>query len=134
MPTKNEPITLGPGTVYIGSADGGELTLLGSVQEIEYTEEPEIDILGDTEPKRIVAPPAEFTLTATLTPENWERLKHDALMSEIRRRVRELWREMCALYPNRRVVHLANHHRDPLVRKKNVKRIVSCFNIEYIEE
>lgn len=38
--------------------------------------------------------------------------------------VRILWRRICAYYPNRRVVHLANRHRDPLVRKKNMKRIL----------
>lgn len=134
MPTKENPWTLGPGTVYIGSGDGGELTPLGHIQEAEITEESEIDILGDMKPKRIVATPPAFTLTAHINPEDWERMQHIALMAEIRWRVRKLWEEMCALYPNRRVVHLANHHRDRLVRKKNIKRIQSYFSIEFVKE
>lgn len=128
MPPKDNPITLGPGTVCFESGDG-ELSPLGTVQELEYTEESEIDIYGDQ--KRIVVPQTgEFTLTVNLSPEQYERMKGNAL----KQMLRNLWREMCALYPNRRVVHLANHHRDPLVRKKNVKRILSCFYIETTKE
>lgn len=128
MPPKDNPITLGPGAVYFESGDG-ELSPLGTVQELEYTEESEIDIYGDQ--KRIVAQQTgEFTLTVNLGPEDWERLK--AL--RLKQMLRDLWEKMCGLYPNRRVVHLANCHRDPLVRKKNVKRILSCFYIEPTKE
>lgn len=35
--------------------------------------------------------------------------------------------EALSTYPNRRVVHLATRHRDPLVRKKNQKRLVRMY-------
>jgi hypothetical protein len=35
-----------------------------------------------------------------------------------------LWRAFIENYHNKRVIHLAIHHKDPMVRKKNRNRIV----------
>lgn len=38
--------------------------------------------------------------------------------------IHELWRAFIENYHNKRVVHLAIHHKNPRVRKKNLNRIV----------
>lgn len=38
--------------------------------------------------------------------------------------IRELWRAVVENYTNKRVVHLALHHKDLRVRKKNMNRIM----------
>lgn len=48
----------------------------------------------------------------------WEIIKAAAKV------VVELWRAVIENYTNKRVVHLALHHKDPRVRKKNMHRII----------
>jgi len=125
MPPKDS-IQLGAGTMYFGTPGG--LKPLGAIQEIEFTEEaPELDIDGRTSP-RIVAQSGEFSGTITLTAETCEALRDFAETAEAAVRVfkqlMENIKKLCAIYPHRRSKYLAAHHRDPLVRKKNVKRIV----------
>ena len=38
--------------------------------------------------------------------------------------INNIWRSVIECYPNRRVVHLALHHRKKKIRKKNTKRII----------
>ena len=38
--------------------------------------------------------------------------------------INNMWRYVIECYPNRRVVHLALHHRKKKIRKKNTKRII----------
>ena len=38
--------------------------------------------------------------------------------------INDMWRDVIECYPNRRVVHLALHHRKKKTRKKNTKRII----------
>jgi hypothetical protein len=122
MPTKDD-ITLGPGTLYFISPEG--LQPLGEVQAIEFTEEAELDILGD-KPKLITSAQAEFSATITAPAETWERL----FEAERRARRALYWEFMCDNYPSRRVVHLAKYHGNPRTRKKNIKRICHYYNIK----
>lgn len=124
MPPKNS-IQLGPGKMYFSTPEG--LKPLGEVQEVELTEEPpELDIEGRT-PVRIVQDPTEFSASITLTEETSKALRKIVAEAEaafiIIRKVLEIVKEMFDSCPNRRVVHLAIRHRDPLVRKKNLKRV-----------
>lgn len=123
MPPKNN-ISFGPGTLFFNTPEG--LRPLGGIQELTLTEETEPDILGETAPKIIVPQRAEFTVEATSSTEAMLRLWYEAKLACIR----DNWRTMCALYPRRRIVHLAERHRDPLTRKKNVKRICTFYGIK----
>ena len=38
--------------------------------------------------------------------------------------INNMWRSVMECYPNRRVVHLALHHRKKKIRKKNTNRII----------
>ena len=38
--------------------------------------------------------------------------------------INNMWRSVIECYPNRRVVHLALHHRKKKIRKKNTNRII----------
>jgi hypothetical protein len=38
--------------------------------------------------------------------------------------INNMWRSVVECYPNRRVVHLALHHRKKKIRKKNTNRII----------
>lgn len=121
MPPKNN-ITLGPGTMYFNGPEG--LQPLGEVQEIEFTEEPELEIVGDI-PLTIVQKSAEFSATITVPAETYKRM----IEAERRALFLEYWRGLCDNYPSRRVVHLANHHGNPRTRIKNMKRICRYYNI-----
>ena len=48
----------------------------------------------------------------------WEAVK------AIAQNIAEIWRQVIASYSNKRVVHLALHHKDLRVRKKNTNRII----------
>lgn len=122
MSPKNN-ISLGPGTMYFDGPEG--LQPLGEVQEIEFTEEPELEIVGDI-PLTIVQKSAEFSATITAPAETWERL----FEAERRARFALYWKFMCDNYPSRRVVHLANHHGNPRTRIKNTKRICRYYNLK----
>jgi hypothetical protein len=120
MTPKN--IRLGAGEMYFNTPDG--FVPLGDVQEVELTEEPELDILGN-QPRIIVPPTREFTATVTLTEEASEALRK--LMAPLEEAVaafKRIWETIKALpLPSRRVVHLATRHGSPRVRKKNHRRI-----------
>ena len=120
MPPKN--ITLGSGKMYFNTPDG--FVPLGDVQEVELTEEPELDILGN-KPRIIVPASREFTATVTLTEEASEALrKFMAPIEEAVVAFKRMWKTVKALpLPSRRVVHLATRHGSPRVRKKNRRRI-----------
>lgn len=128
MPYKNY-IPLDPGKMYFNTPDG--LVPLGDVQEVEITEETDLDILGRPGPVRIVQPEQEFTASITLNEEATEALRR------LKKTVEKAWKVITDVmarlvmmldnYPNRCVVHLARHHRDPLVRKKNAKRIARYY-------
>ena len=127
--TPKNSIRLDPGKMYFSTPEG--LKPLGEVQEVEITEEhPELDIEGRT-PLRIVQEPAEFTASITLTDESAEALRNLTATAEAAWRVfkqtMELVKKMCDVYPHRRSKYLAAHHGDPLVRKKNVKRITRYY-------
>ena len=38
--------------------------------------------------------------------------------------IHKVWKAFIENYPNKRVIHLAIHHKDPRVRKKNIARII----------
>lgn len=122
MPPKDN-ITLSSGTLYFNSPEG--LQPLGEVREIEFTEEAELDILGNT-PKTIVPMQAKLSATITVPTETWERL----IDADRGARFALYWKFMCDNYPSRRVVHLANHHGNPRTSKKNMKRICRYYNIK----
>ena len=122
MPPKDN-ITLGPGTMYFNTPEG--LQPLGEVQEVEFTEEAELDILGN-KPRVIVPERAELSATITMPARTMERL----IEAERRALFLEVWRGLCKEYPSRRVVHLANHHGNPRTRIKNMKRIFRYYNIK----
>ena len=122
MPPKDN-ITLGPGTLFFNGPEG--LQPLGEVQEVEFTEETELDILGE-EPRTIVPIRAEFSATITAPAETHKRM----IEAERRALFLEYWRSLCDNYPSRRVVHLANHHGNPRTRIKNMKRIFRYYNIK----
>lgn len=48
----------------------------------------------------------------------WEIIKAAAKV------IAELWRTVIESYANKRIVHLALHHKDPKVRRKNMGRIM----------
>lgn len=83
--------------------------------------------VADT-PRRIVQPAPEFTASVTLTEEAAETLRKFAAAIEavvpVIKHAMKIVKEMMDSCPNRRVVHLALRHRDPLVRKKNMKRLM----------
>ena len=126
MPPKNS-IKLGRGQMYVSTPEG--LKPLGEIQEVELTEESELDILGNT-PRYIVPQSAEFTVEVTLTAEASEALRKLAATAEAAwsafKRIVETIKDMVDNYPNRRVVYLAAHGK-PKTRKKNVKRIVRYY-------
>lgn len=123
MPPKKY-IPLSPGAVYFDTPDGP--VPLDGVQEVEITEETDLPLLGDT-PARIVKQAGELTGTITLTEEATEALRR------LSQTVEKVWHALVRALEriksvidsgqHRRVVHLALHHRDPLVRKKNLKRL-----------
>lgn len=121
MPPKNN-ITLGPGALYFNTPHGAQY--IGKIEALEYTEEePEfVDILGEP-PKFVIPVRGEATLKVQVSPRTAEFLTNNVRMIVIRER----WRSMCSYYPNQRVVHLANKHGDPLVRKKNAARILRHY-------
>lgn len=43
-------------------------------------------------------------------------------------KINHLWRTIIECYPDKRVVHLAIHHKKSRVRKKNIKRIMKWIN------
>jgi hypothetical protein len=45
-------------------------------------------------------------------------------MQEAKTAINNMWRSVIECYPNRRVVHLALHHRKKKIRKKNTNRII----------
>lgn len=45
-------------------------------------------------------------------------------LKQISKMFERLWREILNTYPDKRVVHLATHHKSWKVRKKNIKRIL----------
>jgi hypothetical protein len=122
MPPKDN-ITLGPGTLFFNGPEG--VQPLGEVQEVEITEETELDVLGE-EPRTIVPMRTEFSASITVPAETLERL----IEAEKRVRFLAYWAELCERYPNRRVVHLATHHGNPRTRIKNMKRIFRYYNIK----
>lgn len=122
MPPKDN-IILGPGTLFFNGPKG--LQPLGEVQEVEITEETELDVLGDV-PRVIVPQKAEFSASITVPAETLER----SIEAEKRVRFLAYWEGLCERYPNRRVVHLATHHGNPRTRIKNTKRIFRYYNIK----
>lgn len=113
-------IMLGAGTMYINGQP------FEGIQKITFEEESELDILGKTERPLIVNPQSEITFTATIPGE-----MAALLMNNVQKAVVwERWKAMCKYYPNQRIVHLANRHHDPLVRKKNAKRIMRHYKIK----
>lgn len=117
-------LMLGAGTMYI---DGQPI---GEIHEISFEEESELDILGRTEHPLIVQTPSEITLTCEIPG------SLAAQLADIERKWFALkqWAVICKCYPNKRVVHLANHHHDPIIRKKNAKRIMRHFIENRIRE
>lgn len=123
-PRDSKPLDLNLGTLYI--AQEGEAPLpIDGIQEVT------LDSEGEPMEPCIVKPEtlesATFTGTIELTEEASEKLRQLAATVEalwpVIKQALESVKEMMDFCPNRRVVHLAIRHGDPLVRKKNLKRI-----------
>lgn len=109
MPTKNENITLGPGTVYI---NGDEL---GNISEANCTVEPDefVDMVNGM--TKLYIATKEASLSFKMATSVFTRFAH--VITGIDKHLRET----C---PNRRVVHLAYHAHKLRTRKKNYRRMI----------
>lgn len=125
MPTKNENITLGPGTLYFNSPEGPQP--IGEVQDVGFTEEAEA--FADTQEPIIKATDSEeisFTLE--------EASGAFKALSDSAAAVVNAWFQLwSALWPmieraakdprTRKLIHLAKHGKNKRIRKKNAKRL-----------
>lgn len=115
MTSKN--VNLRSGTIYF-KTPYGEVPCPTESIEIT-TETPEIDPVGGV-PRVVVPVTQSYTITATITDGVAEKFMEGLRNSFVMAR----WRSLCSLYENKRVVHLANHHPNARIRKKNIMRIL----------
>ncbi len=123
MPTKNEPIELTGGTLYMLPQDGGGQVQLGKVKSLEITTEqlgpPEyLDDFGNPVPYICQRYPSQ-EVTIELEPLGWPQLfwlTRDPLCAV-------KWANDC--HP--RWVHLARYAKTGRRRTKNIRRIIRAF-------
>lgn len=124
MPTKNENIELGVGTLYIKHPGTGEPVPCGLLKGLEITETRTeyVDELGIVNPC-IATPPPEWSVTIETAP--------DTIFMQVLRLTEEI--RSCARWARNerpRLVHMSLHARKRRTRKKNLVRLVR----EYIRE
>lgn len=128
MPHKDN-ITLGPGTLFFNGPEG--LQPLGEVQEVEITEETELDVLGDV-PRVIVPQKAELSLTINADCQ--------AILDKLAEAAKAwiiLWETLGPMLDRLakdprtpKLVHLTKHGKNRRIRKKNAKRLVRIMKGE----
>lgn len=125
MPTKNEPIELTGGTLYITPQEGGEPVQIGEVKSMEVTTESTeyLDALGNPLPY-INPPPSTQEWTIELEPLGWPQLfwlTRDPLCAV-------KWAKDCRPH----WVHLARYAKTGRRRTKNIRRIIRAFVKEVV--
>ena len=109
MPTKNENIILGGGTLYINDEKFGEIS------EANCTVEPDefVDMVNGM--TKLCMASEEANLSFKMATSVFTRFAH------VVTGIDKYMRETC---PNRKVVHLAYHARKARTRKKNYRRMI----------